>query len=103
MFSMLTTLLGFATESIVSLALIITVFVVEPMMTLFIAMMMGLTMLAVAKFVKPGLKREGESLQQNYVITNKWLLQAVNGIKEVKVTNKASFLRKATGRADDLS
>lgn len=101
-FQLLTTLLSFATESIVAFALIITVFVVEPMMTLFIAVTMGVTMLVVAKFVKPILRREGKSLQQNVAITNKWLLQAVTGIKEVKVTNKEAFFEESYNKSGRL-
>lgn len=101
-FGLLTTMLSFATESIVSFALIVTVFVVEPMMTLFIAATMGVTMLVITKLVKPVLRREGKSLQQNNALTNKWLLQAVNGIKEVKVTNKEAFFEENYNKSGKL-
>lgn len=90
-YGLLTTLLQFATESIVSLALILTILVVDPFMTLFVAVMMGGIMMIIAKVVKPILRREGLSLQKNGALTNKWLLQAINGMKEIKVTQKEQF------------
>lgn len=93
-YNLLMTLLSFASESIVSLALIVTIFVVDPMMTVFVALMMGLTMLLIAKVVKPILRREGILFQKQYALTNKWLLQAINGIKEVKVGHKEAFFKE---------
>lgn len=90
-YGLLTTLLQFATESIVSFALILTILVVDPFMTLFVAVMMGGIMVIIAKVVKPILRREGLSLQKNSALTNKWLLQAINGMKEIKVTQKEQF------------
>lgn len=90
-YSLLTTLLSFATESVVAAALIVTIFLVDPLMTAFVAVMMGGIMLLVAKVIKPILRREGVSRQRNAALTNKWLIQAVNGIKEVKVTQKEQF------------
>lgn len=90
-YGLLTTLLQFATETVVSLALILTILVVDPFMTLFVAVMMGGIMVIIAKAVKPILRREGLSLQKNGALTNKWLLQAINGMKEIKVTQKEQF------------
>lgn len=93
-YNLLTTLLGFATETIVSIALVITIFVVDPLMTAFIAVMMLGIVLVIAKVVKPILRREGLSLQKNNALTYKWLLQAINGIKEVKVAHKEAFFEE---------
>ena len=93
-YTLLTTLLGFATESVVSFALIVTVFIIEPVMTIFIAIALGINMLIIAKIVKPILRREGLSLQRNKMLTNKWLLQAINGIKEMKVAHKEAFFEE---------
>lgn len=96
---LLTTLLQFATESIVSLALIITIFVVDPFMTLFVAFMMGLTILGIAKIVKPILHWAGMENQKSSALTNKWLLQSINGIKEIKITQREMFFESNYERA----
>lgn len=93
-YGLLTTLLQFATESVVSMALLITIFIVDPMMTSFVAVMMSAIMLVIARIVKPILRREGLSLQKHGALTNKWLLQAINGIKEVKVTHTEAFFEE---------
>lgn len=90
-YSLLTTLLSFATESVVAAVLIVTIFLVDPLMTAFVAVMMGSILFLVAKVIKPILRREGLSRQENAALTNKWLIQAVNGIKEVKVAQKEQF------------
>lgn len=90
-YALLTTLLSLVAESIVSFALLITVFVISPYMTIFVAVMMGITMLVIAKIVKPVLRKEGLRFQQNSAKSYKWLMQAIDGIKEVKVAQKEAF------------
>lgn len=90
-YTLLTTLLSLVTESIVSFALLITVFIISPRMTIFVAVMMGISMLVIAKIVKPVLRKEGLRFQQNSAKSYKWLMQAIGGIKEVKVAQKESF------------
>ncbi len=93
-YGLLTTLLQFATESVVSMALLVTIFIVDPLMTSFVALMMGVIMIVIARIVKPILRREGLSSQKHGALTNKWLLQAINGIKEVKVTHTEAFFEE---------
>lgn len=93
-FGLFTTLLSLATESIVSLALVVTVFVVSPVMTIFIAASMAVSMFFIVKVVKPIMKREGVSFQKNSAKSNTWLMQAIQGIKEVKVTNTEGYFEE---------
>lgn len=93
-YALLTTLLTFATESIVSIALVATIFLMEPVMTMFVAFMMLLIMIVISKAVKPVLRREGLILQKHTALATKWLLQAIQGIKEVKVSNKEAFFEE---------
>ena len=93
-FSLLMTLLGMLTEVVISIALIITIFVVDPLMTGFVAVILLLIMLLILKVVRPKLKREGVNYQKHYALTNMWMLQAINGIKEVKVSHKEEYFEK---------
>ncbi len=90
-YTLLTTLLGLVTETIVSIALVTTIFFVNPMMTVFVAVMMGGIILIIAKVVKPGLRKAGVARRKNEALMNKWLLQAITGVKEIKVTQKERF------------
>lgn len=90
-FDMLTVILNFATEAVVSAAIIATIFVINPFMTIFVAASLLILMVIISKCLRPLLRREGEAYQRTYAETNKWLLQSISGIKEVKVTETEDF------------
>lgn len=90
-FDMLTVILGFATEAAVSIAVAVTVFVINPFMTSFVAATLLLLMFLISKGFRQLLRREGETYQRTYAAANKWLLQSISGIKEVKVTQTEHF------------
>lgn len=90
-FDMLTVILGFATEVVVSLTIVLTIFVINPFMTVFVAAALLVSLLFISKCLRPLLSREGEIYQKTYAETNKWLLQSISGIKEVKVTQTEDF------------
>ncbi|HBI60074.1 MAG TPA: ABC transporter ATP-binding protein [Lachnospiraceae bacterium] len=90
-FGMLTVILGFATEVVVSLAIVLTIFVINPFMTVFVAAALLVSVFFISKCLRPLLSREGEIYQKTYAETNKWLLQSISGIKEVKVTQTEDF------------
>lgn len=90
-FQLLSTLLGFFTELCVSVALIIAIIVTDPFMACLIAAVLGGLMLVISKVLKPILKKAGLKYQQNAGKMNKWLLQSITGIKEVKVAKKEEY------------
>lgn len=90
-FSLLITILQFFTEATVSIFLIITLLIVEPVMTVAITVLLLLVMLTVTKVVKPIMHKAGSDMQYNSAAMNKWLLQSVSGIKELKVANKEAY------------
>lgn len=94
-YNLLTTLLFFATEMLVSIAVFITIFVIDPQMTIFVMIIMGVVMLMITKVVKPIMEKEGLSRQKHYALANKWLLQSISGIKEIKVGHKEKFFESS--------
>lgn len=90
-FNLLTTVLNFFTEMIVSAALIIIIFVIDPKMAALIGLVLGLIMLLIFKAVKPVLRRASQRFMKNTSLSNKWLLQSLNGIKDVKVSHKEEY------------
>lgn len=90
-YNLLTTLLFMLSEAIVSLALIITIFIIDWKMTSFVAIMMGIIMLVISKVVKPIMKKAGLESQSSNSATYKWLIQGINGIKEIKVSHTEKF------------
>lgn len=90
-FLLLSTVLGFFTEAVVSVALIITIIITDPLMAFLLAGILGLVMLFIGKIIKPVLKKAGLSYQKNAARMNKWLLQSISGIKEIKVGKKEDY------------
>lgn len=93
-FSLLSTLLFFFSEAVISAALIATVFVISPMITFIVCIVMGATILVIVVFIRPAMKKHGKVLVKDAALMNKWLLQAINGIKEVKVSNTEDYFQK---------
>ena len=90
-FNLLSTVLAFFTEAIVSVALIAVIIITDPVMAILIAAVLGGTMLLISRLVKPILRKAGLKFQKNSAKMNQWLLQSISGIKEVKVTGKEGF------------
>lgn len=90
-FGLLTTVLNFFTEVIVSAALIIIIFLIDPVMAALIGLVLGLIMVLMFKAVKPVLKRASQRFMKNTSLSNKWMLQSINGIKDIKVSHKEEY------------
>lgn len=92
-FNLLATLLSFLTETIVAALLVITVLVISPVMTLFLVAILSIAMTVIMKVVKPILQKQGIVAQKSSSQTYKWLLQSINGIKEIKVSQKETYFQ----------
>lgn len=90
-YNVLTTLISMSTEIIVSLALAITVFIIDPLMTVFVIIVLAVVLAIIIQIIKPILKRKGYERQSGSALNYKWIVQAITGIKEVKVTQKETF------------
>lgn len=92
-FNSLLTVLNLVTESVVFCMLIITVFYIAPAVTLMITGLLLIMMICINRFIKPVLKNAGIENQRAGAGMNKWLLQSIQGIKELKVMNRESFFQ----------
>lgn len=90
-FNLLYTLLSLFTELVVSAMVIVTVFVIAPEITMIVAIFLVILVAVITKSIKPILRRAGEETQKAGSGMNKWLLQSIQGIKELKVSNKEKF------------
>ena len=90
-FNLLTTMLGFFTELIVSGALIIAIIVIDPFMAFLTAGVLIAELLVIYKIIKPTLRKAGLEYQRMAAQANKWVLQAIGGIKELKVAGKEDY------------
>lgn len=90
-FNLLMTFLALSTELLVSGMLIISIFVIAPVATVGIALLLGSILLAIYLIIRPILQRAGMNIQKSGSGMNKWLLQSIQGIKEIKVMKEEDF------------
>ncbi len=90
-FSILTMILSLLSDLIVSGALLLTVLVISPAVTLAMGGMLIVISIAIQMVIRPVLKRAGDE----YIITqtkkNQWLLQTIQGIKEIKLMRREKY------------
>lgn len=90
-FDLFSTLISFTSEMIVSSAIIVLMFFVNPKMLLILSIMLLVIVYILSKVIRPIMIEKGKNSRQHSVLTNKWLLQSIRGVKEIKVTNKENM------------
>ena len=90
-FMLLSALITFFSELVVMMALFITILTISPVLTLSITIILLLVMLIILYIIRPVLTKAGQDNQVAESKMNQWILQAIQGIKEMKVTRKQAF------------
>ncbi len=93
-FNLMSNTLVFYSEIIVFAILAVTVFVMSPVMALGISGMLLAELLIITLLIRPYMRRFGEAQRQNQKAANKWVLQSINGIKSIKVSDKTNFFKE---------
>lgn len=87
-FSLLATVLTVISEIVIDVILATTVFLLSPQITIGIVVAMAVVIGFINYAVKPVLRRAGQVNQRSQAGMSKWMIQAINGIKELKVMQK---------------
>ena len=90
-FQLLTTMLLLFTELVVSTMLIAAVFIIAPDITIIMAVVLLLLVIIINRGIKPIVRNAGLETQTSLSGMNKWLLQSIQGIKEIKVTGREDY------------
>ncbi len=90
-FELLTNILSLFTELVVTITLIVTVLVVSPLITIGMSVLLLVIVIILLRIIRPILRRAGKQHQEAYSGMQNWVLQSVQGIKDVKVTQKEDF------------
>ena len=93
-FNSLTVILGLFTELIVVVMVTISIFVITPVTMLFIAVILLFLLIIITKVITPVMKKLGKESQKAGKGMNKWLLQSIQGIKEIKISSSEGFFKK---------
>lgn len=94
-YALLMTLLSMTSELVVAFALVVTIFIVDWKMTVTVAVMLSLTIFLILKCIRPKLREAGREFHRNNRCLNKWLIQSVSGIKEIKTTQRGPFFEES--------
>lgn len=90
-FSLILAMLQMASEVVVSLLIFVVLLFQDVTMTLFIIVVFGIMTLFILKVLKPRLNRIGAKNQAIQSRIAKWRIQAIYGLKDVKVLNREEF------------
>lgn len=90
-FGILTHLLTVISECFVTVTLLIALIILNPFGTLFMGLVLLLVVFLIQKIMRPFLKKAGEMHQLSLAEMNKWILESIQGIKDVKLSNNELF------------
>lgn len=90
-FSLVLACLSLASEVVVSFLIFLVLIFQDPKLTIFIVAVFGIMTLLITKVFKPRLNKVGERNQKIQSRIAKWRIQAIYGLKDVKVLNREDF------------
>lgn len=90
-FSLILAMLNLASEAVVSFLIFLVLLCINASMTLFIIAVFGILTLLIFKVFKPKLNKIGGENQRIQSRIAKWRIQAIYGLKDVKVLNREEF------------
>ena len=90
-FSLILAMLNLASEVVVSFLIFLVLLCINAAMTLFIIGVFGVLTLFIFKVFKPKLNKIGGENQRIQSRIAKWRIQAIYGLKDVKVLNREEF------------
>lgn len=101
-FNLLSSLLSFTTETVVSAILVVTIFVISPMLTLLMGALLFGIMIVILKVLRPMLRKSGIKNQNSNSEMKKWLLQSIQGVKELKIMRREKFFQDNYGKSGQI-
>lgn len=96
-FQVIGSILSLFTELIVAGVLILTIMLVSPIIAIMVTLILGGIGFLLIKKIKPISRKAGEDWQINFALASKWVLQTVNGIKEIKVCGTEEYFQHKYG------
>lgn len=91
MFALIMSVLQIAAEVIVSLFLVVTLFFMDPIMTIVLAIVLLVTLITIKKIIKPIMNRNGKENQDYGASMFARIAETIQGIKEIKVAGREQY------------
>ncbi|MCH5259478.1 MAG: ABC transporter ATP-binding protein [Lachnospiraceae bacterium] len=83
------------TETIISIALSITIFVISPQISIGLFFVLLFELAVIFKVIRPTMRKIGNSGRYHNAMVNKWVLQSIQGIKSIKVAGNENYFLQA--------
>lgn len=93
-FASISNLMNFMSEIVMVIAILVTIVLLNPVFSIGIGSVIFVLMLIVGHFIKPIMASEGKNVTNSYANMNKWIMQSVAGIKEIKIDRKEWFFQE---------
>lgn len=90
-FEMVSDVLEMLIEIITSIFLMAAIYIASPDMAVAVTLIMLVILLAISRVLKPVMRKIGNKSLYAAQMSNKWLLQALDGIKDVKISGREVF------------
>ena len=90
-FTLMLSLIQLASEVVVSCLIFVMMLILDAKMTLFVIALFGVLTVLIVKVFKPRLNKIGSRNQSVQSRIAKWRIQAIYGLKDVKVLNREEF------------
>ncbi|MCM1125441.1 MAG: ABC transporter ATP-binding protein/permease [Lachnospiraceae bacterium] len=90
-FTLMLSLIQLASEAVVSCLIFVMMLILDTRMTLSVIVLFGVLTLIIVKVLKPQLNKIGSKNQAIQSRIAKWRIQAIYGLKDVKVLNREEF------------
>ncbi len=91
MYALILSVLQIASEAIVVVFLVAALAIEDPVMTVVIAALLGVTLVVIKNIIKPIMNRTGKENQDFGASMFAWISQTVQGIKEIKVAGREQY------------
>lgn len=90
-YTLLQNILSLMAELFISAALICSILIINPKVTVIIGSVVFVSLYGISRIISPKIKRFGVTYRDNNKKVGMWIIQAVSGIKEIKVASKEDF------------
>ena len=93
-FSALQALLGLFTDLFMVAALSVLMIITSPVISLTVLLLLGIQVVIIVGCIRPLSKKAGEETRKEGIAAYQWMLQAIKGIKSIKVSLSEEFFLK---------
>ena len=102
-YNALSVFLGLITDLVVMAAVILSIGIIDPLITGVSCFVLIATSFVILRFLKPMMREAGKNYHLSSREENKWILETVGGIKEIIVTGKQGFFEEKIHNCGKIS